>query len=62
MPCKNLTTILQKLSTSQTQKTKTVDRAFYIILLKEDVRFEDFLVMSYFSLVSLFSDMGTKEE
>ena len=62
MPYKNLTIILQKLSASQTQKTKTVDGAFYIILLKEGVRFEDFLVMSYFSLISLFSDTGTKIE
>ena len=43
-----------------TQKTKTVDKAFYIIFLKEGVRCKDFLVMSYFSLISLFNDTGTK--
>ena len=60
MPYKNLTIILQKLSASQTRKTKTVDKAFYIILLKEGVLCKDFLVMSYFSLISLFSDTGTE--
>ena len=52
--------ILQKLSSSQTQKTKTVDKAFYITLLKEGVRCKHFLVMSYFSLIFLFNDTGTK--
>ena len=61
MPNKNLTIILQKLSASQTRKTKAVDNGFYIILLKEGVRCKDFLVMSYdFSLISLVSDTGTK--
>ena len=52
--------ILQKFFLCQTQKTKTVDKAFYIIFLKEGVRCKDFLVMSYFSLISLFNDTGTK--
>ena len=45
MPYKNLTIILQKLSESQIQKKKTIDKDFYIILLKEGVRCNDFLVM-----------------
>ena len=60
MSYKNLPIIFQKLSKSQTQKTKTVDKAFYIIFLKEGVRCKDFLVMSYFSLIALFGDTGTK--
>ena len=43
-------------------KDKDSRQTFYIILLKEGVRFEDFLVMSYFSFISLFSDTGTKIE
>ena len=46
------------------RKSNTKDKdswqSFYIILLKEGVRCKDFLVMSYFSLISLFSDTGTE--